>query len=475
MGETITLDKHGQKRLLVLNGVISGQVMAGEAAQVLGLSERQIWRILAAYREEGAAALVHGNRGRSPVNALSTGVRAQVVDLAEREYPGYNHQHLTEQLNEAEGIGIGRSSVRRILLEAGMASPRKRRAPKHRSRRERYPQEGMLLQIDGSRHGWLESRGPYLTLVGAIDDATGTVPFALFREQEDTCGYFHLTRGVVLTKGCPAAIYRDRHSIFESSIKEPMTLEEQLRGGRAPTQFGRLLEELGIVSIAARSPQAKGRIERLWGTFQDRLVAELRRAGARTLEEANRVLWDFLPRFNRRFGVPPAQEGSCYRPLPEGCDPDSLFCFKYLRTVAADNTVSLGKHRLQLLPSRERGSYARAEVEVQERLDGSLVVCYQGRKLASQPAPAEAPLLRARQCRRSRGNGMIQEGVVRKEEPAPAEGEGRSEPQPQSQQPPASNHPWRRPLKRPSQSPTGDEGHKIQHPTAGLLSAMERV
>jgi len=190
-------------------------------------------------------------------------------------------------------------------------------------------------------------------------------------------------------------VYRDRHSIFETSKKAQMSLEEQLLGRREPTQFGRLLEELEITSIPALSPQAKGRVERMFGTFQDRLVAELRLAGAADLQEANRVLWDFLPEFNRRFGVKPAQEGSAYRPLPEGMEIEDVFCFKYQRTVAADNTICFGKERLQLLPGPDRLSYARARVELQRRLDGALVVRYQGRILPTRPAPPQARLLRA--------------------------------------------------------------------------------
>jgi hypothetical protein len=214
-------------------------------------------------------------------HALDQGLKRRVLELAQSTYAGCNNQHFTELLAEREGITLSRSSVRRILLEAGIKSPRKRRPPKHRSRRERYPKEGMLLQTDGSRHDWLEGRGPYLSLIGAIDDATGKVPYALFRYEEDAQGYFLLLRQIVANYGVPLALYHDAHGIFERSKGEPESLEEQLEGRRKPTQFGRLMEELSITSITSRSPQAKGRIERLWGTFQDRLVSELRLAGAK--------------------------------------------------------------------------------------------------------------------------------------------------------------------------------------------------
>lgn len=395
MRETITLNSLEQKRLFVLNRVNDGQLTAVEAAQLLDLSVRQVRRILAAYRKEGAAALAHGNRGHKPVHAISAEMRQRIVDFATSKYRDCNHQHLSELL-EPEGIHVSRSTVRRILGTVGLKSPIKRRPPKHRSRRERYSQEGMLLQADGSPHRWLEERGPRLTLIAAIDDATGKVIGGLFRDQEDAHGYFLMLRQIVGKYGRPLAVYHDRHGIFIRLPKEPETLAEQLAGKREPTQFGRLLEELEITSIKAHSPQAKGRIERLFRTFQDRLVVELRLAGASNLAEADRVLNDFLPRYNRQFAVPPSESGVAYRPLPEGWRLEEVFCFKYVRTVGSDNTVKLGEHRLQLEPSRERATYARARVEVHERLDGSLAVYHGGKCVATQEAPKEAPALRAR-------------------------------------------------------------------------------
>ena len=389
------MNQDEQRRLLVLNEVIRGRLTAWRAGELLGLSERQVRRILAAYREEGAAAVAHGNRGRKPANALGESIREQVAELARTKYAGFNQLHMAEMLRDEERLEVGRSSVRRILAEAGIPSPRKRRAPKHRSRRERYPKEGMLLQIDGSPHDWLEGRGPVMSLIAGIDDATGTVPFGLFRMAEDSAGYFLLLRGVVAKKGRPVAIYRDRHSIFETSSKGP-TLAEQLSGRREPTQFGRLLEELAITSIPARSPQAKGRIERLWGTFQDRLVSEMRLKGISDIDAANRFLPGFLDRYNRRFAVPAAEEGSAWRPLPEGLDPERVFCFKHTRTASADNVVAFEGRRLQILADPERASYARLEVEVHQHLDGTLAVFYQGRRLEVKQAPAEAAGLRAR-------------------------------------------------------------------------------
>ncbi len=288
--ETVTLDSKAQERAYVLNRVNGGQTAPEQAAEVLGISVRHVWRLLAAYREEGVASLPHGNSGRAPAHTTAAGLKERVLELAQGKYSGLNHSHLTQKLTQVEGLSLSRSTIRRILLEAGIKSPRKRRSPKHRSRRPRRAQRGMMLQLDARRHDWLGGRGPKLTLVAAIDDATGEVPAACFREQEDAAGYLLVMRQVVLTLGCPLSVYHDRHGIFRRLPNERPTVEEHLRGGLAPTQLGRMLQELGIGSIAAYSPQAKGRVERLFGTLQDPLCSELRLAGATTVEEANSVL-----------------------------------------------------------------------------------------------------------------------------------------------------------------------------------------
>lgn len=399
-----------QTRVRVLNEVNQGTLSAREAAGLLGLSVRQIRRLMAAYRTEGVAALAHGNRGQLPAHTIDTETRERVRELARTRYAGCNQHHFTDLLREREGMYLSRSTVRRILAEGGIRSPRTHRTPEHRSRRERYPQEGMLIQMDGSPHAWLEDRGPRLCLIAAIDDATGTIPAGVFREQEDAQGYLLLLRDLIRTHGRPVAVYHDRHSIFIPPAHQKQTLEEQLAGVEPATQVSRALAELGIRSIAAHSPQAKGRIERLFGTLQDRLLVELRLAGATSCAEANRVLHAFLPRFNAQFAVAAREPGSAYRVLAASCELEGICCFKYERTVAADNTVRLGEHRIQLAPGPARLSYAKVRVEIQERLDGALVVVHDGRVLATTPAPAEAPVLRARATNRPK---------PRQEEPQP--------------------------------------------------------
>jgi hypothetical protein len=283
----------------------------------------------------------------------------------------------------------------------------------------------MLLQIDGSPHDWLEGRGHHFTLIGAIDDATGKVLYAFFQEQEDSVGYFKLLREIVARYGIPLALYHDRHTIFESPKKE-LSIEEQLAGKKNLTQFGRLLSELGIASIAAKSPQAKGRIERLWGTFQSRLVSELRLAKAKTMEEANKVLADYLPTFNRDFQVSPQEPDLAYRQIGNDFVPDRYFCFKYKRVVGGDNVVKFNGRRLQIMPTKGRASYAHARVEVHEKLDGTLAVYYQEQYLVTRPASVEAPLQRELTKSRDLVSSLKTNPVKYK---------------------PAPDHPWRRPFK----------------------------
>ena len=231
------------KRSLIITQIDRGLLTGVQAAELMGVSVRQVRRILGAYRGEGAAGLAHGNRGRRPSHSIDPTVRQRVLDLARTTYRGCNDQHLSELLEEREHLALSRSSVRRILRDGGLPSPRKRRAPQHRARRERYAQEGMLLQIDASRHPWLGERGPVLSLVGAIDDATNTLVAALFRTQEDAHGYFELLERIVGTRGRPLAVYRDRHGIFERAPQKTETIAEQLAGRRMLTQLGRALEE----------------------------------------------------------------------------------------------------------------------------------------------------------------------------------------------------------------------------------------
>ena len=375
-----------QTRLQVLNSLLAEHMTLEQAATLMGVSTRHTRRMLAAYRERGVAAVAHGHRGRRAPNATSDAVAYDVVHLAGTRYPGANHTHLSELLSEREGIDIGRTTLRRILVNAGLKSPWRRRPPKHRVRRQRMPREGMLIQVDGSFHPWLGDQVPPFTLLIAVDDATGTVADALFCEKEEAYTYFLLIQDLAQSAGIPVALYVDRHGVFRHTPGSGLP-------GTA-TQFSRAMDEMGIQMIFALSPQAKGRVERTAGTFQDRLVTELRLAGAGSIGEANGVLAQFLPRYNRRFRVPPQCSESAYRPLDSDLCLEQVLCFKHRRKVAKDNTVKFQLHTLQLLPEPERPSYAGAVVEVLEGLDGRLRVRREGRIINAQEAPPSPAFLR---------------------------------------------------------------------------------
>ena len=367
-----------QTRLQILNSLLAEHIALDQAATLMGVSTRQTRRILAAYQERGAAAVAHGHRGRKPANAIPEATRSRVVHLARTVYEGTNHTHLSELLSERDGLDMARTTLRRILVNAGLASPRRRRPPKHRVRRQRMPREGMLIQLDGSYHRWLGEDGPQFTILFAVDDATGAVVNAIFCDHEDTSSYFLLMQGLLRRYGVPLALYTDRHGVFRH------TPGSGLPG--MPTQFSRAMEELGVQMIFALSPQAKGRVERTSGTFQDRLGTELRLASAGSIGEANSALEQFLPRFNQRFEVPPQRPEPAFRPLnPELCL-EQVLCFNHCRRVARD-TVRFQLHTLQLLPCPKRPSYAGAAVEVLEGLDGQLSVRHEGRIVPAQGAP----------------------------------------------------------------------------------------
>lgn len=433
------MTKREIKRVEVIIELERGVLMISEASQVLGLSERQVKRLKKAYREKGAVGLAHGNRGKASGRKIPEEVKEAIVRLVRERYRDYNNQHVKEKLAEEHGIEVSVSTVRRIRLEAGIGSPRKRRGPKHRQRRERYPMEGMLMQTDASIHDWLEGRGPRLVLIVYIDDATNEVLGAVFREEEDTTGYMLAFQQVIEKKGLPLALYTDRRNLFQSP-KQP-TLEQQLTGKQPTSQFKRLLDELDVQLIQAYTPQAKGRVERLFGTLQDRLVKALREANACTIEEANRVLQDFLPHFNARFAKEAAQPGSAYRAWPAELRPSDVFCFKFTRTVANDHTISFSGHKLPIPPSPHRPSLARARVEVRQLLDGRLAVYYQGQHLATFLPAHDTPLRIGKftPAALPPPSHPVQQVILARA--------ARLDPSPKQPYKPPPDHPWRRSYK----------------------------
>lgn len=374
-----TLTMQDEKRLDVIQRVYRGELTVVQAALVMGVSERQCYRIKARVGKVGAKGVVHGNRGRPCKRKTQEKTVRRVLGLARGKYQGFNDHHLTEKLKEQEQIDLSREKVRRILRAEGISSPKKRRGNKHRSRRERRASEGMMLQVDGSPHDWLQGRGPRLCLIGAIDDATNNVMGAFFTPAESSWGYFTLFSKTFRQYGLPKSIYSDCHSVFFTD-REP-TIDEQLLNKKPLTEVGRGLEELGVTLILAHSPQAKGRIERLWNTFQDRLVSELRLAKAKTMEQAQVVLQRYLPVHNRKFSMPATAEPA-WRKV-SSLEIERALCFKQQRTVAKDNTVTFEGTIFQIPKQFPSRSHANKRIDVHVMLDGAVEFFYKTEKIAT--------------------------------------------------------------------------------------------
>jgi hypothetical protein len=382
--ETFTMSRKEVPRAGLVKAALAGKITNREGARALQLSVRQFKRLKARFCREGARGLGHRRRGQPSPRRVPVALRAQVVTLMTTTYAGFNDVHLTEKLRQVHALPVSRATVRRIRRALGRPPQRPRRAPQHRSRRPRAPAMGQLAQLDASPFAWFEDRGPRAALHGLIDDAT-SIPLALwFRPTEDLHGYTTVLGQTCRQYGVPVMLYGDRLSLFRRNDHH-WTLEEELHGQQDPTHFGRMLRDLGIGFIAAQSPQAKGRIERLWGTLQDRLVSELRLRALQSLEQANAFLPEFLPAFIQRFARPPAESSPAWRPAPR--DLDRILSCRYTRVVARDNTVRLAARWLQIPPGPHGHSYAGCRVELRELLDGRLVVLYQGRLLAIQPTP----------------------------------------------------------------------------------------
>ena len=432
----------------LVKAALAGRITNAQGAQALGVSLRQFRRLKARYREAGVRGLVHRLRGRPSPRAVDVALRDRVLELMHTTYHDLNDCHATEKLCEVEGLSVSRSTVRRLRRGLGRAPKRRRRPPQHRARRPRRAACGALVLIDGSAFDWLGTGTPLL-LLGAIDDATGTVLALHFRPAEDLHGYLTLLRRLAARDGLPVSLYGDRLGVFVRNDAH-WSLEEELQGAQHPTHFGQVLRELGIGYIAAHSPQAKGRIERLWATLQDRLVAEFRLRGLHTVAAAEAYLPTYLVDHNRRFAHPPAAAAAAWRRPPPDLA-DRLSC-RYSRRVAGDNTVRLGPRLVQIPPGPHGRSYAGCRVALHECLDGRLLVHYQGRCLATAPAPAAEFVLVPRPAshRRASRTPSPEAGCARPPQPlgssaplvaAPA---ALAPPRPRPPRP----HPWRHTFSR---------------------------
>jgi transposase len=441
--ETLTMSRKEVPRAGLLKAVLARKISNAQGALALHLSVRQFQRLKRRYAAEGAAGLRHRLRGRPSPRRLAPELRARAAALLQTPNGGLNDGHATEKLQEVEGLGLSRSSVRRLRRALGQPAKRPRRPRRARLRRLPEAQMGALVQLDASPFAWLEDRGPALTLHGAIDDATSTGLALVFRPTEDLHGYATLLQQLCTTYGRPLALYGDRFGVFVRNDPH-WTLAEQLRGIQDPTHFGRILQELGIGFIAAHSPQAKGRIERFWQTLQDRLVSELRLRGIRTMDAANAFLPAFLADLTPRFARAPADATAAWRPAPR--DLAALLSCRYTRVVAPDNTVRLGPRWVQL---PRRRAYTGRRLELRECLDGRLLVFADGRALATQPAPAAEFILRPRhgpssdrgQRRRASQSRAVEGG--RSPRIPPTRPPSSRTPAPAAAHKPSPTHPWR--------------------------------
>jgi len=383
----LNLTMQEAERYKVISEVEGGYLKVGEAAEILGLSERQVYRIKARIRKEGVGGVIHKSKGKKAPLWLTERIRDKVDHFYRTKYRGFNLTHMTEFLNEEEKIRVSRESVRQILLERG-SYVKQRRYPKHRQWREPSFREGQMVQFDTSDHDWLEGRGPRLYLIGGVDDATSKVAGAKFVLTDGVKQNMEVFKSIVQRRGIPLSAYVDCGSNFKTTRHEGM--EYRLKGEYRSTQFARALGELGIRIIYAYSPQAKGRVERKFGVFQDRLCSELRLYNISTLEEANRYLGEkFIPKHNQMFSRSAKEGGSAYRASPKGLVLKDIFCLKEERVAAGDNTISYSGKIFQIRPNEYRLSYCKAKVEVHEYLDGSINIFYQGKRLKHKPVSKE--------------------------------------------------------------------------------------
>lgn len=379
----MTLTRAELKKVLVVEKILDGRMTNAEGADALGLSVRQVIRLKRKYVTEGGAqALAHRNRGRKPKHALLEETKQQVADLYITKYHGSNNCHFAELLEECESLQLSTSSVRRILLEKGIKQVKQRRRRNAHQPRQRKPQAGMLWQIDATPYAWLEDRAPSFTLHAAIDDATGTVVGAVFRPAECREGYSLVMMQGIKEYGVPLSLYSDRHTIFRSP-NEKLTVEQELAGETKPlSNFGKAMAELHIEHIKAITPQAKGRVERLWRTFQDRLVIELRLLGVKTIEEANAALPKLLKKHNRKFAVQPKEAESAYIPLDPAMNLNHVFTIREYRKLGPGNTLSYNGTVYTLDKPADLRLGTKELVEVRETLEGEVMLWYQGQALA---------------------------------------------------------------------------------------------
>jgi len=372
----------------IVQGVIQRDLTQVKAAEVLGITDRHIRRLVRRVREEGARGIVHRSRGRASPHRMLKELEERIVGVVEKRYTGFGPTLASEKLFERDGIRISKEKLRQIMMVHGLWQ-RKRRRRKIHPWRERKDYFGEMTQMDGSHHEWLEGRGPRLVLMGYVDDAKNNF-FGHFYGYEGVYPAMDSLERYISLYGLPRSLYLDKHSTFKTT-REP-SLDELLRGERALTQFERACKELGIEVIHAHSPQAKGRIERTFGILQDRLVKEMRLASIRTKEEANKFLEKFLPRYNERFAKVARKDGDLHRPLAKHINLREIFCIKATRTISNGYIVKW-RGRMFLI-EHPNIAMRRRKVEVREHFDGEITIKFNGRYLKYREIMEQKPAAR---------------------------------------------------------------------------------
>jgi len=387
-GEDLIMARQGEiKRLHVIQKVVERVIKQVEAAAILSLSSRQIRRIIKRIRLEGDKGIIHKSRGRPSNRRIPGKIRDKVIQLYRKQYQDFGPTLASEKLLERDGIRINDETLRMWLMESGdWKKSRKTRG--HRQWRERRHHDGEMVQMDGSHHDWFEGRGPWCVLMGYIDDATGEA-FGRFYPYEGTIPAMDSFRRYIKKNGLPMSVYLDKHTTYKSTAKP--TIQDELNNTQPLSEFERALKELGVEVIHANSPQAKGRIERLFGTLQDRLVKEMRLREIRTIAEANRFLEEYLPIYNSRFAVCPKGKDNLHRPVGRGVDLNGILCMKTERTLRNDFTVAHNNKFYQV-----EDHISTPKVVVQDRLDGSIRITYKNRALrfmeiSERPKPVKSP------------------------------------------------------------------------------------
>lgn len=383
----------------LLRMVMDERLTLTEAAEKMGVSYRQAKRLRKSFESDGIVGLLHGNQGRSPANKISDELRLMVLALSEERYSLFNDSHFTEMLVEREGIRLSRETVRGIRREDGIKPKTKRRAGKHHKRRPRKVSEGVMMLWDGSPHRWFGPDVEACCAMAAIDDATGKIVGLFFTEAECSWAYLELLRRVITSHGIPASVYQDRHSSLKRN-DDFWSIEEQLAGRQDPTQVGAALEALGIEPIFARTPQAKGRVERLFKTLQDRLCAMLDLNGITTITGANEYAPEFKDEFNGKFAVAPEDAQSAWRKIRRGLDLERVLSLEYGSTVGNDNAIRFDGIVIDIAPGPGKRSYAGVRAELRQLLDGSWRVYHKDKLIAIAPANEIAEPIRARRKRK---------------------------------------------------------------------------